>query len=411
MNGEFILKEKLMMISLGLLPLIMVLGNSTLIPLLPNIQQSLDLNELQTGFILSAFTIPAAILIPIAGILSDRYGRKKLILISLTFIMVGSVISFLSMAISNEAFSILIGGRVIQGMGAAGTTTLAMALVGDVFHNDKRATALGLLEVYNGVGKVIAPIIGATVGLVIWSAVFIVYPLVALMAFLGISRYVENVKGSENVLGIRAYFQQAFRIVYQRKKELFPLFFIGGVGLFIVFGVLYFLSFLIQETYHIDGFFKGTAFFFPLSAMTLASYWSGKRIKNDEALMKKLMLLGTSLLFVTFGLLIFVHSLSVLMFSLTLAFGGLGFVLPCVNMMITSTASDAERGFVVSLYGTTRFLGVALGPIVYGIWMMNEKSMYVYSFLTLLIAGGWLILRIFSSVDIGKRKVVKMKSK
>ncbi len=411
MNGEFILKEKLMMISLGLLPLIMVLGNSTLIPLLPNIQQSLGLNELQTGFILSAFTIPAAILIPIAGILSDRYGRKKLILISLTFIMVGSVISFLSMAIPNEAFSILIGGRVIQGMGAAGTTTLAMALVGDVFHNDKRATALGLLEVYNGVGKVIAPIIGATVGLVIWSAVFIVYPLVALMAFLGISRYVENVKGGENVLGIRAYFQQAFRIVYQRKKELFPLFFIGGVGLFIVFGVLYFLSFLIQETYHIDGFFKGTAFFFPLSAMTLASYWSGKRIKNDEALMKKLMLLGTSLLFVTFGLLIFVHSLSVLMFSLTLAFGGLGFVLPCVNMMITSTASDAERGFVVSLYGTTRFLGVALGPIVYGIWMMNEKSMYVYSFLTLLIAGGWLILRIFSSVDIGKRKVVKMKLK
>ncbi|MGK0698898.1 MFS transporter [Priestia flexa] len=89
------MKEKLMMISLGLLPLIMVLGNSTLIPLLPNIQQSLDLNELQTGFILSAFTIPAAILIPIAGILSDRYGRKKLILISLTFIMVGSIVSFL----------------------------------------------------------------------------------------------------------------------------------------------------------------------------------------------------------------------------------------------------------------------------------------------------------------------------
>ncbi|UZW67459.1 MFS transporter [Priestia flexa] len=240
-----------------------------------------------------------------------------------------------------------------------------------MFHNDKRATALGLLEVYNGVGKVIAPIIGATVGLVIWSAVFIVYPLVALMAFLGISRYVENVKGSENVLGIRAYFQQAFRIVYQRKKELFPLFFIGGVGLFIVFGVLYFLSFLIQETYHIDGFFKGTAFFFPLSAMTLASYWSGKRIKNDEALMKKLMLLGTSLLFVTFGLLIFVHSLSVLMFSLTLAFGGLGFVLPCVNMMITSTASDAERGFVVSLYGTTRFLGVALE--YHCIWNLDDE--------------------------------------
>ena len=83
MIGERKLKEKLMIVSLGLLPLIMVLGNSMLIPLLPSIQKSLHLSGVQTSLILSAFSIPAALCIPAVGILSDRHGRKKLIIYSL----------------------------------------------------------------------------------------------------------------------------------------------------------------------------------------------------------------------------------------------------------------------------------------------------------------------------------------
>lgn len=408
MIGERKLKEKLMIVSLGLLPLIMVLGNSMLIPLLPSIQKSLHLSGVQTSLILSVFSIPAALCIPGVGILSDRYGRKKLIMYSLIVMIIGSLVAASSALVSSGSFAVLMAGRVIQGIGAAGTTTLAMALTGDVFTGEKRAKVLGILEVYNGAGKVVAPIIGATAALVVWYAAFFVYPLAAGAALVGIAMYVREAKTGSDSVSVGEYLKRAIGIVYDKRKSLFPLFFVGGLGLFLLFGILYYLSFLIEETYHIDGFFKGTAFLFPLVAMTLVSYWTGQRIKTDVVLMKKLMIVGMILLFVMFGVLTVIYTLPVLMFCLTVAFGGLGFVLPCINMMITSAASDEERGFVVSIYGTVRFLGVALGPVVFEVWMHTERLMFIYSF-SLLAAGGlWVLyqLKIFSSA-MGRRKVVQ----
>ncbi|MFY2250170.1 MFS transporter [Priestia megaterium] len=402
------MKEKLMIVSLGLLPLIMVLGNSMLIPLLPSIQKSLHLSGVQTSLILSVFSIPAALCIPGVGILSDRYGRKKLIMYSLIVMIIGSLVAASSALVSSGSFAVLMAGRVIQGIGAAGTTTLAMALTGDVFTGEKRAKVLGILEVYNGAGKVVAPIIGATAALVVWYAAFFVYPLAAGAALVGIAMYVREAKTGSDSVSVGEYLKRAIGIVYDKRKSLFPLFFVGGLGLFLLFGILYYLSFLIEETYHIDGFFKGTAFLFPLVAMTLVSYWTGQRIKTDVVLMKKLMIVGMILLFVMFGVLTVIYTLPVLMFCLTVAFGGLGFVLPCINMMITSAASDEERGFVVSIYGTVRFLGVALGPVVFEVWMHTERLMFIYSF-SLLAAGGlWVLyqLKIFSSA-MGRRKVVQ----
>ena len=407
MIGERKLKEKLMIVSLGLLPLIMVLGNSMLIPLLPSIQKSLHLSGVQTSLILSAFSIPAALCIPAVGILSDRYGRKKLIIYSLVMMIIGSVIAASSASFSSGSFAVLMAGRVIQGIGAAGTTTLAMALTGDVFTGEKRAKVLGILEVYNGVGKVVAPIIGATAALVVWYAAFFVYPLAAGAALVGIVMYVREGKIGSDSVSVQEYLKKAIGIVYDKRKSLFPLFFVGGLGLFLLFGILYYLSFLIEETYHIDGFFKGTAFLFPLGAMTLVSYWTGQRIKTDVELMKKLMIVGITLLFLMFGVLTIIYTLPVLMFCLTVAFGGLGFVLPCINMMITSAASDEERGFIVSIYGTVRFLGVALGPVVFEVWMHAERLMFVYSFILLTAGGLWVLyqLKILSSA-MGRRKVV-----
>jgi uncharacterized membrane protein len=50
----------------------------------------------------------------------------------------------------------------------------------------------------------------------------------------------------------------------------------------LVFGVLFFLSYYIEEVFQIDGFFKGFTFLFPLGAMALSSYWTGKEgVRSD----------------------------------------------------------------------------------------------------------------------------------
>ncbi|HWO98002.1 MAG TPA: MFS transporter [Bacillus sp. (in: firmicutes)] len=402
------MKEKYIMITLGLLPFIMVLGNSMLIPILPDIQDELQLTEFQTGLVLSSFSIPAALFIPLIGVLSDWYGRKRFIVVSMLLLMAGSGMAIMSGYMSDaRGFYLLLAGRIVQGAGAAGTTPLAMALAGDLFQQEKRSKVLGIIEVYNGVGKVVAPIIGATAALFAWYSAFYVYPFVALFVLYGVLRYVGKDHTAQDTISIGGYIKKTWGVLKREGNWLLPIFFTGGLGLFLLFGTLYYLSFLIEETYHIDGFFKGTAFAFPLGAMTITSYWTGKRIKNERHMMNRLLAIGVTFVMLSFASLIFLQTLAALMFLTTIGFAGLGFVLPCASVMITSVVADEERGFVVSLYGVVRFIGVALGPIIFGKWMTDVKEMFYYCFLLTLLASGWLFMKV-SKLKVTKTSVNKV---
>jgi ACDE family multidrug resistance protein len=390
---------------IGLLPFVMVLGNSMLIPLLPEIERDLELTNVETGLVLSMFSIPAAIVIPLIGFLSDRFGRKKLILISLVLVIVGSIICGLSSLLGGQSYRFhwLLAGRIVQGIGAGGTTPLAMALVGDIFVND-RSKVLGVLEVYNGIGKVLAPILGAASAIWNWYFAFFILPIIATLSYLGIRRHISSASSEAATMSFREYSLKLSLVFIKKRKLLIPLYVVGGVGLFLLFGVLYFLSFLIEDTYHIDGFFKGTAFIFPLGALTSTSYWTGKRIHKDAKLMKQLFFLGYGLMLVSFFALIFINFFSCLLFFLTLAFGGLGFLLPSINTVITSSVDDGERGFVVSLYGAIRFLGVAIGPIVFGVWMNDPARMFIYCTIILACSFFYLVL----SISFQKQHLMKL---
>jgi ACDE family multidrug resistance protein len=401
------MNDRKITVMLGLLPFIMVLGNSSLIPILPEIQQNLNLNDTQTSFILSAFSLPAALAIPFVGILSDRYGRRKLIVLSLMLVILGSLIAGVSEIVGSQySYSLLTVGRIIQGVGAAGTTPLAMALAGDLFSGDRRAKVLGILEVYNGIGKVIAPIIGAVIALIAWYALFFLFPLVAIIPLIGVTRYVKEEK-QKSTVSFSTYTKKLGKVLKREQRWLYPMFFLGGLCLFLLFGSLYYLSFLIEEKYGIDGFFKGTSFAIPLGAMTITSYWTGKRIKEDKVLMGKLIIVGITFLISMFFVMVLFHSLSVLMFCLTIALGGLGFLLPCINMLVTSSVRDEERGFIVSIYGMVRFIGVALGPIIFEVWMSDVETMFYYAFMLIVMASLWVMLRTHIRLPFLRQKVIR----
>jgi len=128
------MREHIIIMLLGMLPFMMVLGNSMLIPILPEFGQALEITAAQTSFILSIFNIPAAIIIPIVGFLSDRYGRKTFILWSLLLLIIGGAICFFSGFVNKSiAFWTLLAGRLVQGLGTGGISSLAMSLAGDMF--------------------------------------------------------------------------------------------------------------------------------------------------------------------------------------------------------------------------------------------------------------------------------------
>ncbi|MBH9967465.1 MFS transporter [[Bacillus] enclensis] len=366
---------------IGLLPVLMVLGNSMLIPILPSIEKGLDIDERWSGWILSSFTIPAAVCIPFIGFLSDRFGRNRLIRYSLWTILAGSILCAVSVLLKDPAF-LFMGGRGLQGVGAAGTAPLAIALAGDLYNGEERSKVLGALEVFNGMGKVFAPIIGAGLTIFLsWNHAFWVFPLLCLAILFGLKSSLELINEKKHTQGVKKYARDLASVMMTKWQLLLPLYAIGGIGLFLLFGILFFLSYHIENTFHIDGFFKGFTFMFPLGAMTISSFWSGKRIKTDEERGWYYIKWGLGLMSVPLGILVFFHSLSALLFLLTVCFGGLGLILPVLNTFITGSVEEGERGFVVSMYGAARFLGVALGPIAYSSWMKNDTGMYIITFL------------------------------
>ncbi|MDO5861476.1 MAG: MDR family MFS transporter [Thermoplasmata archaeon] len=115
-----------------------------------------DLNGLELyAWMTTAYMLCETIMIPIAGKLSDIYGRKKLFLIGLTIFTVGSL--FAGMSTSMEMF---IACRAFQGLGGGILIPVATAAVADLYSPSDRARMQGILGAIFGIGSGIGPLIG-----------------------------------------------------------------------------------------------------------------------------------------------------------------------------------------------------------------------------------------------------------
>ncbi|MGQ9532448.1 MAG: MFS transporter, partial [Desulfotomaculales bacterium] len=161
----------------------MVLGNSMLIPVLPAMAGALGLSALHVSLVVTLFSVPAGLAIPLAGFLSDRVGRKAVIVPGLLLYGLGGLLAGLAAALHfKETFAAVLTGRILQGIGAAGTAPLAMALAGDLFQGRARSRALGIIEAANGFGKVLSPVLGAALGAWAWFAPFFLFPALCVLA-------------------------------------------------------------------------------------------------------------------------------------------------------------------------------------------------------------------------------------
>ncbi|WP_031516130.1 MFS transporter [Desulfofalx alkaliphila] len=362
--------NKLTLAALAGVPLVMVLGNSLLIPVLPSIQNALNLTAVEVSLVITLFSIPAGLVIPLAGFLSDRYGRKIVIIPSLILYALGGVVAGLAAIFLKEsAFYLILGGRVLQGIGAAGTAPIAMALCGDLWQGTERAKSLGIIEAANGMGKVISPVLGAAIGLIFWYAAFIFFPLVIIPVVLAMWFFVKEPEKQKEPPGLKSYLNSIKNIFKEKAPLLLSCFLAGASALSLIFGVLFFLSDYLERSLHLTGIIKGLALAVPVLFMSTTSYITGALIKKQVVLMKTLVVSGLVLIAISLAVLSFFDNIYIFYVSISMAGVGTGLVLPCLNMLITSATSSEERGMVTSLYNGVRFIGVALGPPAFGLLM------------------------------------------
>jgi ACDE family multidrug resistance protein len=352
--------------AIGSIPLIMTLGNSMLIPILPQMKSSLKLSSLQVSLTITVFSIAAAIMIPVLGYLSDRYSRKIIILPALIIYGLGGLLAGIASAKFSSPYAWILVGRALQGIGAAGTAPIAMALTGDLFKGAAQSKVLGIVEASNGMGKVLSPILGSLFGLVVWYAVFFAFPAICVVSILLTWIFIKEKSHRQAPPPFGKYVRGLLSVFKFEGRWLFTTYLAGATCLFTLFGILFYLSDILEKQYKIDGVIKGLILAIPLLVMGTTSYITGAKIGKNQWLMKRLIVLGFGLMTISYCLLVpFDKKLVPFLMVLVISSVGTGLVLPCLNSLITGSVGKERRGFVTSLYGSVRFIGVAVGPPIF----------------------------------------------
>lgn len=400
----------MLIFAIGSIPLMMTLGNSMLIPILPEVKAELNLSQLQVSLIITVFSIAAAVMIPIAGYLSDRYSRKFIIIPSLILFGGGALLAGLGAAFFSNAYAWILFGRILQGIGAAGAAPIAMALIGDLFRGAERSRILGIFEASNGLGKVLSPIFGALLALIGWYTLFFAFPILSLTSLIFVWIFVKENSYRQMPPPFKKYVRGLLSVFKYEGRWLLTVYLAGGTCLFTLFGILFYLSDVLETTYQIDGARKGFVLAIPLLVMVTTSYLTGSKIGSSLKKMKFYSFLGFIFMTISYAALVPFDNLVPFLIVLSLSSIGAGLALPCINSLITGSVGKERRGFVSSIYGSVRFFGVAFGPPVFTRlmeWSRPGMFLSIAGF-TLLVAILILLLVRVSDKDEEKMKKKKI---
>jgi MFS family permease len=171
--------------------LIDFIGFSVLFPVLPLYADRLGATPFEVGLILTLYALAQLLFLPVWGWISDRIGRRPVILISL----LGTAVSFLLLADADTVESIYLA-RVLAGLFAASIGT-AQAVVTDVTAPAQRAGGMGVLGAAFGAGLVVGPMLGGFLAAWHERLPFLVIAALAGANFLGALRYLRESRPPE----------------------------------------------------------------------------------------------------------------------------------------------------------------------------------------------------------------------
>ncbi|KAK7188494.1 major facilitator superfamily transporter [Paraphaeosphaeria sporulosa] len=148
-------KEWIIMISLSIISLMVALDATILVTVLPQITQSLNGTAIDAFWTGTSYLLSSAVFQPIIASVSEFFGRQQLLLLSLAFFTVGTVLC----AVAND-FTVMLVGRSIQGVGGGGIITLSQVIFCDIVPLRFRPKYFAIVLGAWAVGTIIGPVVG-----------------------------------------------------------------------------------------------------------------------------------------------------------------------------------------------------------------------------------------------------------
>lgn len=379
-------------LAVGLVYITRMLGLFMILPVLAlNADQYVGASTASIGLALGVYGLMQALFQVPFGNLSDRIGRKPVILMGLSLFAAGSLLAALSTTIE-----MLIFARAIQGAGAVSAALLA--LLSECSREQNRSKLMAILGVSIGLSfglaMVLGPILAAKWGMqsIFWFCI----ALAGLGAFAILGLTPDQVNQPDNVEA-----QPPVEIAYNR-AELWRLnlgiFSLHAVqmSLWVAIPVILLDSFAVPESQQWKWYLLAVGGGFLLMAPLMQAF-------AKRNLYRSTTLLGIASLILAQIVLAQASFFSLFVFGLLIFFWGFNLLEATLPSLVSRWADDGRRGKAMGWYSSCQFLGTFLGGSLGGILASQYGLSAVFSF-------GLVLFTLWFAVALGMRSVPNIKS-
>ena len=330
-----------------------LVGFGIIIPLLPFYAETFGASPLTIGLLFAVFSACQLVAAPALGDLSDRYGRRPILIFSL----LGTVVSFVMMALAHSIV-MLFAARIVDGL-SGGNISTARAYVADVTEPKDRAKAYGLIGAAFGLGFIMGPALSGVLARYsytapVWAAAGVTL-VATLMAWFWLPETVHRAAAGTGM---------PFRNLAEMLQR-------PGLRRMLWIDFIYWFAFAIfQTTFALFvarrfGFDVSETGYFFAAFGVLGAVIQGAVIRPIVHRLgdKSTFILG--LVCAAVGLVAATYAQTVLMFTLALVplALGIGFGHPTVSALVSRAGRDDEQGRVQGAAGAMESLGRAAGPV------------------------------------------------
>jgi MFS family permease len=344
----------------------------------------------EAGLLLGIFAVTGLIGSMIGGALTDKFGRKSVMLFGLVF----SALSALSMGLVNNltAFYLL---AVVVGLLSNIGGPANQAMIADILPKKQRPTGFGIMRVVGNMTWIIGPTIGGFVANRSYLALFIIDTVFSLITAALVWRFVaetkpEAVPGTETesiFKTLRGYFEVL-------KNKLYLAFILVSMLMLLVYSQMYStLSVFMRDYRGIDP--QGYGLLLSVSAVLVivAQFWMTRRTENQPPM--RMMALGTVFYMIGFTMFGFIQPIWLFMIAILIITVGEMIVVPTGQALVARFAPENMRGRYMATYGLAWTLPQAIGPSAAGLIMDNYNPNWVWylgGIISLLAIFGFLLL-------------------
>ncbi len=356
-----------------------VLGISSITPAFPKIVDELQISTVQVGMLITAFSLPAAFLAPVLGVLADRFGRKRILIPSLMIFGITGAACALT-----KDFGVIIALRAIQGITSAGLFLLSFTIIGDLFSGQRRTEAVGLNTTVVQIGNTAYPLIGGMLATLAWN-----YPFLLSLAAIPVGvlalRFLDNPepKSDQN---LRQYLGSVWGyLINIRVAGAFA----GQIvrGLLLNGSILTYFSLYMGVSLQASPFTIGfiTSGMFLVTGLVASQIGRINRVMSEPDLIK----LGFALYAIGLVLVPFITRLELLLIPAIILGVASGLCYPSLMSYVSGLAPPECRAAFMSVNSLMIRVGGALGPMVVGLFYVyaSFEGAFFYSVALGLVAA------------------------